>query len=428
VKTQILIILVLLSFAACTKKKEFVTTDGTDLKIGDQRYRFLGTNLWYGINLASAGEGGDRARLGRELDRLQAIGINNLRIVGGSEGPDTEPYRMVPALQTGPGVYNTDLLDGLDYLLDELRNRKMYAVVCLNNFWNWSGGMGQYVVWSGEADTIPYPPPHPGGDWGKYQNFAASFYSNEQATKLFSDHIAFIVGRVNKRSNVAYRDDPAIMAWQLCNEPRGVNNGEAYIRWIVNASTTIKSIDKNHLVTIGSEGLTSSGYSETEPEKVHAFVSIDYITAHVWVQNWGVYDPARADSTYHPSVKYAQEYISTHNEMAKRLSKPLVLEEFGISRDMNSHDASSPTTIRDQYYREVFSAVESAEAIAGSNFWAWGGEGRPAKPQAIWKRGDQFIGDPPHEYQGWYSVFDTDTTTIAVIREFAAKINAGAEK
>src|SRR5690606_33617925 len=164
------------------------------------------------------------------------------------------------ALQTAPGVYNTDLLDGLDYLLDELRVRNMYAVMCLNNFWPWSGGMGQYIVWSGKADSIPYPPPHPGGDWGRYQEFAASFYSNETATKLFSDYVSFIVSRVNQRSKIPYRDDPAIMAWQLCNEPRGINNTDAYVRWIVNVSTTIKSLDKNHLVTIGSEGLTSSDY------------------------------------------------------------------------------------------------------------------------------------------------------------------------
>ena len=50
------------------------------------------------MNLGSKGPGGDRAKLVRELDRLQAMGITNLRIMAASEGPDAEPWRMVPAL------------------------------------------------------------------------------------------------------------------------------------------------------------------------------------------------------------------------------------------------------------------------------------------------------------------------------------------
>jgi mannan endo-1,4-beta-mannosidase len=31
------------------------------------------------------------------------------------------------------------------------------------------------------------------------------------------------------------------------------------------------------------------------------------------------------------------------------------------------------------------------------------------------------MGDPPHEPQGWYGNFDTDTAIIAQIREHAAR-------
>jgi mannan endo-1,4-beta-mannosidase len=60
--------------------------------------------------------------------------------------------------------------------------------------------------------------------------------------------------------------------------------------------------------------------------------------------------------------------------------------------------------------------------LTGVNFWAWGGEGRPRTPQGIWQPGDNFIGDPPHEFQGWYSVFDTDTTTHRIIKTYATKM------
>lgn len=49
-------------------------------------YYYVGTNLWYGAILGSEGQGGNRERLCRELDTLKAIGIDNLRILVGSDG------------------------------------------------------------------------------------------------------------------------------------------------------------------------------------------------------------------------------------------------------------------------------------------------------------------------------------------------------
>lgn len=419
----------ILTIIGCSQQPAFVKVEDTHFEIGTEKYYFLGTNFWYGLNLGSKGAGGDRERLKRELDRLQAMGINNLRVMAGSEGPDTEPYRMVPSLQTQPGVYNEEVLDGLDFLLSEMKARNMYAVMCLTNFWNWSGGVGQYVGWSQAADSIPYPPPHPGGDWGRYQEFAASFFTNEHAMKMFDDHVRFIVNRSNTYSGISYKNDPTIMAWQLCNEPRGINQADAYRKWIRNTTGLIKSLDKNHLVTIGSEGETSSAaYSGTDPEADHNDPNVDYMTIHIWVQNWGIYDPQNSDSTYQPSVDYAVAYLNTHEAYARKLNKPLVMEEFGISRDLNDHNPGSPATFRDKYYEKVFEAVYNRASVensvvSGCNFWAWGGEGRPREPETIWKAGDDFIGDPPHETQGWYSVYDKDSSTIEVISKYADKMN-----
>ena len=49
---------------------------------------FIGTNFWYGAILGSEGEGGDRARLAEELDALNSIGVSNLRVLVGGDGPD----------------------------------------------------------------------------------------------------------------------------------------------------------------------------------------------------------------------------------------------------------------------------------------------------------------------------------------------------
>lgn len=102
------------------------------------------------------------------------------------------------------------------------------------------------------------------------------------------------------------------------------------------------------------------------------------------------------------------------------------------------YDPNTPTSNKDQYYKGVYTQIEelaSQSRYAGSNFWAYGGLGRPdAKPNAFnmtWLGGKDksqctlhhstnpifYVLDPPHEPKGWYSVYDKDNTTIAIIKE-----------
>jgi mannan endo-1,4-beta-mannosidase len=402
--------------------------DGIFVKNG-KPYYYLGANYWCGMNLGSAGEGGNRQRLIRELDQMKSLGITNLRIMALTEGPDS-PYRILPAVQDTPGVYKEELLEGLDFFLSEMKKRDMTAIVCMNNFWPWSGGMGQYLKWNG-ADSIPYPPPHPGGTWDGYQKFVATFYSNDNAVKQFNNAIKAIVTRKNKITGIAYAEDPTIMAWELCNEPRGIDNTEVFNKWIDSTAGLIKSMDPNHMVTTGSEGVTGSPeYSGVDFEKNHDGKNIDYTTAHIWIQNWDWYNPAKHDSTYPVAKEKMLTYLLKHAEMSKKLGKPYVLEEFGIMRDSGSFVPTANTKHRDDYYRfvfeEVYKLAQKKEAC-GVNFWAWGGEGRPASLASWWKKGDDLTGDPPHEPQGWYSVNNSDSTTHAVIKEYCAKM-AGLNK
>jgi mannan endo-1,4-beta-mannosidase len=406
------------SYIKVSKKKEFVR-DGA-------RYAYLGTNLWYGMNLGSTGPGGDRARLLRELDRLQALGVNNLRILAGTEGPDTEPWRIVPSLQKAPGEYDQDLLVGLDFLLSEMGKRGQTAVVILNNFWNWSGGMSQYLRWAG-ADPIPYPPPADGGSWNTFEAYTAKFYSNDAAMTMFNNFLKMIVTRTNSVTGIRYADDPTIMSWELANEPRGMDNTDKFNTWIDQTSKLIKSLDPHHLVTTGCEGTV--GGAGLDFVRNHSYKGIDYATSHVWVQNWGYYDPMNSAQTYPQAVAFMEDYVDTQITDAKKVKKPVVLEEFGLARDLESYSPADPTTYRDQYYEKVFSDVyqdmTNASPIAGVNFWAWGGEATPALPLGSWwKPADVFLGDPPHEHQGWYSVFAGDVSTLEVISEYSGMISS----
>ena len=103
--------------------------------------------------------------------------------------------------------------------------------------------------------------------------------------------------------------------------------------------------------------------------------------------------------------------------IARKLQKPLVIEEFGYPRDGFAFGPGTPTTARDRYYDHIFSMAMADNIVKGCNFWGWGGEARPLH-QEQWQVGDPYCGDPAQEQQGLNSVFDCDSTTIAVILKY----------
>jgi len=118
----------------------FVKTTETGFTLNGNPYFIRGVNYWQGINVGSL-DGGNRTRLDLELDQLAAMGVNNVRIVTGTEGPDGEPFRMRPALMDSPGKYNEKIYQGLDYFIDALGKRNMTAV-------------GMYIVYCRTAHLI----------------------------------------------------------------------------------------------------------------------------------------------------------------------------------------------------------------------------------------------------------------------------------
>lgn len=403
----------------------FVQVRGTDLVVNGNPYHFLGVNLWYAMNLGSPGEGGDRARLRRELDRLESLGVTNLRIMAGSEGPASEPRRVTPALQPAPSTFNEDLLRGLDFALAEMEKRNMRAVLCLNNFFQWTGGMAQYVSWATGTD-IPYP--HEADHtWGDFQNYATRFFANEQAQQPFFELIYTLIHRRNAVTGEVYHEDPTIMAWQLANEPRGFDRSEEYVEWVDRTAGVIQALDPNHLVSLGGEG-TLFPVTQTQFERVSRLPEIDYLTAHLWLENWGWYDPQAPDSTFSRGVGRMMGYVTHQVSLARDIGKPIVFEEFGVGRDGGQYDPDAPTMYRDRFYQILFEMLHKAamegEPVAGGNVWSWTGEARAPEPGEFWAPGDPFTGDPPHERQGWYSIYMSDTTTLRLLDRYASRMAA----
>lgn len=401
----------------------FVRVEQGRFLLDGEPYYFIGTNFWYGPILGSQGPGGDRERLGRELDALCRLGVTNLRVLVGADGEEGVPCKIEPILQTAPGVYDEALLDGLDYFMCEAASRDMKVVLYLTNSWEWSGGFSQYLMWAGAGKA-----PIPGIDgWDPFRKYAAGFATDSRAQELFADHVRFIVGRTNRYSGVKYRDDPTLFSWQICNEPRAFSseNKEAFARWIGATARLIRSIDPNHMVSTGSEGLFGCEVDSLLTERIHAIPEIAYVNLHIWPYNWRWATAERLDEEFGNARQKSREYLEWHLDMAKRIAKPAVVEEFGFPRDGVRFDHGSPTSLRDRYYSDLTERVIASKAeggiLAGCNFWGWAGEARPE--HRTWQRGDAFCCDPAHEPQGFYCVFDDDTTA-ELIREATRKLDA----
>lgn len=398
---------------------KITTTQGTQLVKDGKKHSFIGTNMWYASILASEGEGGDRERFCRELDALAAMGVTNLRILAGPDAGSSLANHARPYLQPAPGLLNDTILQGLDYAIAELEKRGMEAVIYLNNAWDWSGGYGFYLKECGYGDS---PNANIEGGYDRYVKYAAQFSKCREAQTAYFDFIRKVVSRKNSITGRSYKDEPAIMSWQLCNEPRPFDKEckEEFAGWIAEAAAIIKSIDCNHLVSTGSEGYIGCSGDKELCERIHKDENIDYLTIHIWPANWGWASRENPDSTIDNACAKSKKYIEEHIELARKLNKPVVIEEFGYPRQGNKSGTGIPTDSRDTFYRLIFDAVaENVKAgapVAGCNFWGWGGSGRPA--DEVWQPGDDFLCDPPHEPQGWYSVFDCDSSTIEIIKHY----------
>ncbi len=408
-----------------SRRTGFVARDGMALTRGGAPYRIVGANMWYAAWLGADAPYGNRARLIRELDRMQALGINNLRIMAsGEEGPLNNSIK--PGFTRPDGTPNPALFEGLDFAMAEIGKRGMTAVLVLSNFWEWSGGL-QTLLWRATGDYMDMgDPDHP---WPAFADATAEFYANEDAVALYNTHLRRMVTRTNSITGTRYADDPAMMSWQHANEPRPggsdaaiARNAAAYYGWIDSTAALIRSLDPNHLVSLGQEGTQATNGSEEIVLRAHR--DIDYLTAHIWPLNWGWVTGDDLPGTWPVAEANTRAYLAAHQRMAGTLGKPMLVEEFGFPRDEESYDPDSSIRFREQFYNVIYDAVEASwqagGPLMGSNFWAWNGEARAAHPDARFRDGDlAYMGDPPHEPQGWYGNFDSDDVLLVLIRVHA---------
>ena len=374
------------------QEESFYKVDnGRIVKDGVAQY-YTGTNMWYASRLALE----DRARFEQELDTLAALGVTNIRIKATDEN-----------------------WEGMDIALDEMQERGMSAVLFLNNAWEWTeDAYFSYLEKAGAGKQ-----PHPSIDgYQAYKDAMCEFAANEKAVELFHEHVSRMVER--------YKDHPAIFSWQVCNEPRPFSYDpdkvDAFVDYIHSTARLIKSIDRNHMVSTGNEGSMGSNEDINLFVRVHDCPDIDYCTIHIWPYNWSWISAETVNEDADKAIGMIGSYMDDHLLRARKLNKPVVIEEFGYPRDGFEYVNTSSTEARDKVYDYVFGRVlESAKKgglLAGCNFWAWSGSAKQTPGHQFWEEGDDLCGDPFQEAQGLNSVYIGDST-IDIIKKYHHKLS-----
>ena len=60
--------------------------------------------------------------------------------------------------------------------------------------------------------------------WPQFMKFSGQFLHCDNCIRQFYDHVRYMLNRTNRYTGLKYTDDPAIMTWEIGNEPRAFSN------------------------------------------------------------------------------------------------------------------------------------------------------------------------------------------------------------
>jgi mannan endo-1,4-beta-mannosidase len=280
---------------ANTSSDEFVTRAGTKLRLSGNPYRFTGLNIynansvdncWYTL-------GEVNSELGHPLHRtLERV------------GPGNEVFRawFFQSLGTTEGVRDWSAFDNT---LAVARRHGVKVIATLGNQW-------------GQCEGYSYPAGYKTESW--YEGDYRALSGTSGMPTSYRRYVREVVSR--------YKDDPTILAWQLMNEAEAktayggscASTAPATLKaFAADMASLVKSIDPNHLLSLGTIGSGQCGAEGSEYKDLHDVNGIDLCEYH----------------DYQPEAMPGDEWngLSTRLRECNELGKPLFVGELGIRTD-----------------------------------------------------------------------------------------------
>jgi mannan endo-1,4-beta-mannosidase len=285
----------------------FVKAHGRNLELGRETFIFRGVNIWGAASDQSVYDCGaedpdQTAYLNRTLRGLSALGVNVVRFF---------------AFQSYAGG-GTDLT-AIRRVIDAARSYNIRVIPVLGN---------QF------ADCDYYPSYAKNLSFSKSTDWYETGYKapNSGYALSYRDYVRMIVS--------AFKDDPAILTWQLMNEAQVSDlsdaDGSILRDFATDVSGLIKSIDPNHLVSVGTHGTGQPGTQGPSNRALHEISTVDVVEGHDYGADT---DPLPG----YPDSRWNSIWGAMTD--AVELDKPFFIDEAGI---MAGDDAACPHSLAER--------------------------------------------------------------------------------
>jgi mannan endo-1,4-beta-mannosidase len=283
-------------------------------------FRSTGTNLYYLQQLLSYAQQ-DQDPLALEavrevLDDLVCLSLPVARIWGFNDSKDGSSIRYSP--EEG---FREEGLRGLDQAVWEAKRRGIRLVVPLVNNWGEYGGLPAYAAWASKAFGGPYE--------------HDDFYASPQMKQWWKDYAFMLMNRVNTFTGITYRDEPAILAWEIGNELRcsSCAGTTRLPDTIAELATFLKQIAPNQLVADGGDGFDDDpapyvglsnlyavrGDDGASFSRLGRVDALDMLSYHFYPRNYGF-----------STARDAEIWIERHQALAAVTGKVAYLGECGF--------------------------------------------------------------------------------------------------
>ncbi|TFK76450.1 glycoside hydrolase family 5 protein [Pluteus cervinus] len=241
----------------------FVTTENGQFVVNGSAITFIGTNVYW-LSVLNADEDVDNV-----FGNMSAAGINLVRAWAFNDVeaiPENGTWFQLISNGTLSINNGTNGLQKLDKIVQSAQDHGIYLVFSLTNNWNptISSTVGPFQIASRtNSNSTTLPRNFLSNDYGGMDTYVRQFVKDQQHDQFYTDE-NIINAFKNYTTQVVsrYVNSPAIMGWELANDPRcnstlpagSLCTTTTVTQWHSTLAQHVKSVDPNHLVTSGNQG------------------------------------------------------------------------------------------------------------------------------------------------------------------------------
>lgn len=365
----------------------FVRRDDTRLLLGGRLFRAVGANVYYVPSFFAYAEEGSARFATAALEALDGLVCMSLRVARmiAFNNRDNDSAAFHPR----PGVFRERALRGLDRAVAEAKARGIRVILTLTNNHKDFGGLPEFARWEGRDKDAFFAP------------------DGAAVRQHWKNYAAFITARVNTVTGIAYKDEPAILGWELGNEFRCPScRGTRQLNQIVRElAAYLRPLVPNQLISDGGEGFddvpanyaslatpyVGSGDEGASFSDLVEVPEIDLPSYHLYSRNWAINPETDVD-----------HWIDAHDVHSQRANKVAYMGEFAWCPAVAGEAKDAP---RAAYYQRWLARY--FEDAGGYLALVW--QIIPSSRRAF---GDD----------GYGVIFPGDDATIAVLRTWAERL------